>query len=138
MHRRPPRSTRTDTLFPYTTLFRSILPSNLGSDILASQPEGEDSDAVRAQVMEVVRRAFRPEFLNRLDEVLLFHRLTRPQMTGIVDIQLRRMHAMLADRKIGLELDAQAKVWIADKGDDTGEGARPLKHVIKDRKRTRM
>src|SRR3546814_1327894 len=66
-----------------------ILTSNLGSDILASQPEGEDSDAVRAQVMEVVRRAFRPEFLNRLDEVLLFHRLTRPQMTGIVDIQLR-------------------------------------------------
>src|SRR3546814_18192291 len=116
MHRRPPRSTRTDTLFPYTTLFRSILPSNLGSDILASQPEGEDSDAVRAQVMGVVRRAFRPEFLNRLDEVLLFHRLTRPQMTGIVAIQLRRLHAMLADRKIALALDDQDQVWLAHKG----------------------
>ncbi|HEY9548414.1 MAG TPA: AAA family ATPase, partial [Kiloniellaceae bacterium] len=107
-----------------------ILTSNLGSDILAGQPEGEDSDAVRAQVMEVVRRAFRPEFLNRLDEVLLFHRLTRPQMTGIVDIQLRRLHAMLADRKIALELDDQAKVWLADKGYDPVYGARPLKRVI--------
>ena len=107
-----------------------ILTSNLGSEILAAQPEGEDSDAVRHQVMEVVRGAFRPEFLNRLDELLLFHRLTRPQMTGIVDIQLARLLAMLADRKITLELDEQAKVWLADKGYDPVYGARPLKRVI--------
>jgi ATP-dependent Clp protease ATP-binding subunit ClpB len=107
-----------------------ILTSNLGSDILASQPEGQDSAAVRGQVMEVVRRAFRPEFLNRLDEILLFHRLTRAQMTGIVEIQLGRLHAMLADRKVKLELDEQAKVWLADRGYDPVYGARPLKRVI--------
>ncbi len=107
-----------------------ILTSNLGSEILSNQPAGEDSDAVRGQVMEVVRQAFRPEFLNRLDEILLFHRLTREQMTGIVDIQLGRLHAMLADRKISLELDEQAKAWLADKGYDPVYGARPLKRVI--------
>jgi ATP-dependent Clp protease ATP-binding subunit ClpB len=107
-----------------------ILTSNLGADILASQPAGEDSEAVRGQVMEVVRQAFRPEFLNRLDEVLLFHRLTRAQMTGIVDIQLARLHAMLGERKIDLELDEPAKVWLADKGYDPVYGARPLKRVI--------
>ncbi|NIA71880.1 ATP-dependent chaperone ClpB [Pelagibius litoralis] len=107
-----------------------ILTSNLGSDILAAQPEGQDSEEVRGAVMEVVRGAFRPEFLNRLDEVLLFHRLTRPQMTGIVDIQLVRLYAMLAERKITLELDEPAKVWLADKGYDPVYGARPLKRVI--------
>jgi ATP-dependent Clp protease ATP-binding subunit ClpB len=107
-----------------------ILTSNLGSEVLSTQPEGQDSTAVREQVMEVVRRHFRPEFLNRLDEMLLFHRLTRAQMTGIVDIQLARLHAMLADRKINLELDEQAKVWLADKGYDPAYGARPLKRVI--------
>ncbi|MGF1631651.1 MAG: ATP-dependent chaperone ClpB [Kiloniellaceae bacterium] len=107
-----------------------ILTSNLGSEILSSQPEGQDSTAVRDQVMEVVRRAFRPEFLNRLDEILLFHRLTRGQMTGIVEIQLGRLHAMLADRKITLKLDEKAKAWLADKGYDPVYGARPLKRVI--------
>jgi ATP-dependent Clp protease ATP-binding subunit ClpB len=107
-----------------------ILTSNLGSEVLSNQPEGQDSTAVRDQVMEVVRRHFRPEFLNRLDEMLLFHRLTRSQMTGIVDIQLGRLHAMLADRKIALELDEQAKTWLADKGYDPVYGARPLKRVI--------
>ena len=107
-----------------------ILTSNLGAEILAAQPEGEDSDAVRGQVMEVVRSAFRPEFLNRLDEVLLFHRLTRDQMTGIVDIQLARLLAMLAERKIALDLDDQARTWLADKGYDPVYGARPLKRVI--------
>ncbi|WP_299390703.1 AAA family ATPase, partial [Pelagibius sp.] len=107
-----------------------ILTSNLGADILAAQPEGQDSDAVRGEVMEVVRAAFRPEFLNRLDEVLLFHRLTRPQMTGIVDIQLARLHAMLGERKITLELDEPAKTWLADRGYDPVYGARPLKRVI--------
>jgi ATP-dependent Clp protease ATP-binding subunit ClpB len=107
-----------------------ILTSNLGSEILSTQPEGQDSDAVRGQVMEVVRQAFRPEFLNRLDEILLFHRLTREQMTGIVDIQLARLHAMLAERKIALELDDAAKAWLAEKGYDPVYGARPLKRVI--------
>jgi ATP-dependent Clp protease ATP-binding subunit ClpB len=107
-----------------------VLTSNLGSDILASQPEGQDSSAVREQVMEVVRSAFRPEFLNRLDEILLFHRLTRAQMTGIVEIQLKRLIAMLAERKIAIELDSQAKAWLADAGYDPVYGARPLKRVI--------
>jgi len=107
-----------------------IMTSNLGADILANQPEGEDSTAVRDQVLDVVRSAFRPEFLNRLDEMLLFHRLTRDQMSGIVDIQLRRLDKLLEDRKIVLELDQAAKVWLADKGYDPVYGARPLKRVI--------
>ena len=107
-----------------------ILTSNLGSDVLANQPEGESVDAVREQVMDVVRGAFRPEFLNRLDEVLLFHRLTRDHMTNIVDIQLDRLRAMLADRKITLDLDAAALTWLGDEGYDPVYGARPLKRVI--------
>jgi ATP-dependent Clp protease ATP-binding subunit ClpB len=107
-----------------------ILTSNLGSEILANQPEGQDSSAVREQVMEVVRAAFRPEFLNRLDDILLFHRLTRAQMTGIVEIQLRRLEALLADRKITLELDEKARTWLANAGYDPVYGARPLKRVI--------
>ena len=107
-----------------------IMTSNLGSEVLASQPDGEDSGAVRDQVMEVVRAAFRPEFLNRLDEILLFHRLTRPQMSGIVEIQLARLADLLADRKISLELDQAAKDWLAERGYDPVYGARPLKRVI--------
>jgi ATP-dependent Clp protease ATP-binding subunit ClpB len=107
-----------------------ILTSNLGSEILASQPEGQDSSAVREQVMDVVRASFRPEFLNRLDEILLFHRLTRAQMSGIVDIQLKRLEALLAERKITLSLDDRARSWLADKGYDPVYGARPLKRVI--------
>jgi ATP-dependent Clp protease ATP-binding subunit ClpB len=107
-----------------------IMTSNLGSEALANQPEGEDSDVVRDVVMEAVRAAFRPEFLNRLDEILLFHRLTRAQMTGIVDIQLARLFHMLEDRKITLRLDGPAKAWLADKGYDPVYGARPLKRVI--------
>jgi ATP-dependent Clp protease ATP-binding subunit ClpB len=107
-----------------------VLTSNLGSDILASQPEGQDSSAVRDQVMEVVRAAFRPEFLNRLDEILLFHRLTKAQMAGIVEIQLKRLAALLADRKITLDLDERAKAWLAEAGYDPVYGARPLKRVI--------
>ena len=107
-----------------------ILTSNLGSEILANQADGEDVEAVRGQVMEVVRAAFRPEFLNRLDEVLLFHRLSREHMTGIVDIQLDRLRAMLADRKIVLELDDAALTWLANAGYDPVYGARPLKRVI--------
>jgi ATP-dependent Clp protease ATP-binding subunit ClpB len=107
-----------------------ILTSNLGAEILAAQREGEDSDAVRGQVMEVVRSAFRPEFFNRLDEVVLFHHLFRVHMTGIVEIQLARLAALLADRKIALEVDDAAKAWLADKGYDAAYGARPLKRLI--------
>jgi len=85
---------------------------------------------VREQVMDAVRGAFRPEFLNRLDETLLFHRLSREHMTGIVDIQLDRLRAMLAERKIALELDEAALTWLADAGYDPVYGARPLKRVI--------
>jgi ATP-dependent Clp protease ATP-binding subunit ClpB len=107
-----------------------ILTSNLGSDILAAQKENEDVELVRAQVMNVVRQAFRPEFLNRLDEIVLFHRLSRSNMTGIVAIQLQRLQALLADRKLELQLDDRAKAWLADAGYDPIYGARPLKRVI--------
>jgi ATP-dependent Clp protease ATP-binding subunit ClpB len=107
-----------------------ILTSNLGSDILAAQKDGEDVELVRAQVMTVVRQAFRPEFLNRLDEIVLFHRLTRRNMTGIVAIQLQRLQTLLADRKLELQLDERAKEWLAEAGYDPVYGARPLKRVI--------
>jgi ATP-dependent Clp protease ATP-binding subunit ClpB len=107
-----------------------VLTSNLGSEVLANQAEGHDSAEVREQVMEVVRASFRPEFLNRLDEILLFHRLSRGNMTGIVDIQLGRLRKLLTDRKITLELDAAALEWLGDKGYDPVYGARPLKRVI--------
>ena len=107
-----------------------VLTSNLGGDILASQPEDEDSSVVRGEVMEVVRHAFRPEFLNRLDEILLFHRLTRAQMDGIVVRQLGRLSALLADRNILIELDEPARRWLANAGYDPIYGARPLKRVI--------
>ena len=107
-----------------------IMTSNLGSEHLANQPEGEDSGAVLDQVMEAVRAAFRPEFLNRLDEIILFHRLTRAHMDGIVDIQLERLRALLQDRKIAIDLDDAARAWLADVGYDPVYGARPLKRVI--------
>ncbi|NYZ16024.1 ATP-dependent chaperone ClpB [Azospirillum sp. RWY-5-1] len=107
-----------------------IMTSNLGSEVLANQPEGQDSEAVRAEVMEVVRAAFRPEFLNRLDEILLFHRLSRGHMGGIVAIQLRRLTRMLAERDITLEVDEAATRWLAEAGYDPVYGARPLKRVI--------
>ena len=107
-----------------------VLTSNLGSEILASLPEGRDVASVRDQVMEVVRSAFRPEFLNRLDEVLIFRRLTREDMTGIVDIQLARLQKLLADRKITLAVDDKARAWLAQAGYDPVYGARPLKRVI--------
>jgi ATP-dependent Clp protease ATP-binding subunit ClpB len=107
-----------------------ILTSNLGSEFLVALGEGEDSDKARDQVMGVVRQAFRPEFLNRLDEVILFHRLSRRNMTGIVDIQLKRLDALLAERKLELELDQKAKEWLAEAGYDPVYGARPLKRVI--------
>ncbi|MFQ5984160.1 MAG: ATP-dependent chaperone ClpB [Alphaproteobacteria bacterium] len=107
-----------------------VLTSNLGSEILANQPEGEDSSAVRDQVMEVVRSAFRPEFLNRVDELILFHRLTRAHMDGIVDIQLGRLRKLLADRQVGIELEESARAWLARAGYDPVYGARPLRRVM--------
>ena len=107
-----------------------ILTSNLGSEVLAAQADGEPVEAVREQVMQVVRAAFRPEFLNRLDEILLFHRLSRAEMDGIVAIQLRHLEKLLAERKIVLELDQKAVSWLADRGYDPVYGARPLKRVI--------
>jgi ATP-dependent Clp protease ATP-binding subunit ClpB len=107
-----------------------VLTSNLGSDAIARLPDGADVETVREQVMEVVRQAFRPEFLNRLDEILLFRRLSRADMVGVVDIQLERLRRMLADRKITLQLDDAAKAWLAEAGYDPVYGARPLKRVI--------
>jgi ATP-dependent Clp protease ATP-binding subunit ClpB len=107
-----------------------ILTSNLGSQFLVDQPEGEDSDAVRDQVMAVVRASFRPEFINRLDEIILFHRLQRAAMGRIVDIQVARLQKLLDERKITITLDGAARDWLADKGYDPAYGARPLKRVI--------
>jgi ATP-dependent Clp protease ATP-binding subunit ClpB len=107
-----------------------VMTSNLGGETLAAQAEGEDSGLVREQVMEAVRAAFRPEFLNRVDDILLFHRLSRAQMAGIVDIQLARLGAMLEERKITLELDGAARSWLAETGYDPAYGARPLKRTI--------
>ncbi len=107
-----------------------VMTSNLGADYLVSQPEGEDTEAVRDQVMGVVRSAFRPEFLNRIDEIILFHRLKKSEMTSIVDIQMGRLRKLLEDRKITIELDGAAREWLAEKGWDPAYGARPLKRVI--------
>ena len=107
-----------------------VLTSNLGSEVLASLPEDAEVAGVRDQVMEAVRGAFRPEFLNRLDEILIFRRLSRADMTEIVDIQLTRLQQLLADRKIKLALDDKARVWLAHAGYDPVYGARPLKRVI--------
>jgi ATP-dependent Clp protease ATP-binding subunit ClpB len=117
----------------HTVDFRNtliVMTSNLGSEYLVSQPEGEDTDAVKDQVMAVVRSAFRPEFLNRVDEIILFHRLKRSEMGRIVDIQLGRLQKLLDERKIALALDPAARDWLADKGYDPAYGARPLKRVI--------
>ncbi len=107
-----------------------ILTSNLGSEVLAGLEDDEDVEAVRGLVMEHVRAAFRPEFLNRLDEVTLFHRLARSDMHGIVDIQLRHLEKLLADRNLTIELDTSAKDWLAHAGYDPVYGARPLKRII--------
>jgi len=117
----------------HTVDFRNtiiVLTSNLGSDILAALLEGQPSEVAREPVMEVVRRAFRPEFLNRLDEIILFNRLGRGEMRRIVDIQLKQLQKLLDERKIVLEVDEQAKTWLANTGYDPVYGARPLKRVI--------
>ena len=107
-----------------------VLTSNLGSQALSQLPEGSDSSAARRDVMDAVRAHFRPEFLNRLDETIIFDRLTRADMDGIVTIQMRRLERRLAARNIALELDEGARKWLADEGYDPVFGARPLKRVI--------
>ncbi|MEL6365763.1 MAG: ATP-dependent chaperone ClpB [Pseudomonadota bacterium] len=107
-----------------------ILTSNLGSEHLTALKDGEDADAARPLVMDAVRARFRPEFLNRLDEIILFHRLGREIMDRIVDIQIARLQKLLDERKIVLELDDAARGWFADKGYDPVFGARPLKRVV--------
>jgi ATP-dependent Clp protease ATP-binding subunit ClpB len=117
----------------HTVDFRNtliVMTSNLGADFLVSQPEGEDTDAVKDQVMAVVRSVFRPEFLNRVDEIILFHRLKKSEMSKIVDIQMRRLGKLLEDRKITIVIEPSARDWLADKGWDPAYGARPLKRVI--------
>ncbi|NKL34029.1 ATP-dependent chaperone ClpB [Rhizobium leguminosarum bv. viciae] len=107
-----------------------IMTSNLGAEYLTQLRDSDDSDTVREQVMEVVRGHFRPEFLNRIDEIILFHRLKREEMGAIVDIQLKRLVALLSERKIVIDLDEEARHWLANKGYDPVYGARPLKRVI--------
>ncbi len=107
-----------------------VLTSNLGSQALSTLPEGADAGDAKRQVMEAVRAHFRPEFLNRLDDMIVFDRLTRADMDGIVEIQLGRLEKRLAQRKIALDLDAGARKWLADEGYDPVYGARPLKRVI--------
>ncbi len=107
-----------------------VLTSNLGSEVLAAQPEGESTALAQAQVMKVVRGHFRPEFLNRLDEIVLFARLARADMAAIVTIQLAWLQSLLADRNITLDLDDRALGWLGDAGYDPVYGARPLKRVI--------
>ncbi len=107
-----------------------IMTSNLGSDALAELKEGEEVDLVRGRVMDVVKMAFRPEFLNRVDEILLFHKLERQHMGAIVDIQFVRLQKLLADREITLELTPAARDWLANEGYDAAYGARPLKRVL--------
>jgi ATP-dependent Clp protease ATP-binding subunit ClpB len=115
-----------------------IMTSNLGAELLVNLPENLSTNDVREEVMDVVRKAFRPEFLNRLDEILLFKRLGRAQMTGIVTIQLDYLHDLLAPRGISLEIDDKAKTWLGDKGYDPAYGARPLKRVIQTHLQNRL
>ena len=107
-----------------------ILTSNLGSQALSQLPEGGDAADAKRNVMDAVRAHFRPEFLNRLDETIIFDRLARSDMDGIVDIQLARLAKRLAGRKITLEMEAGAREWLANEGYDPVFGARPLKRVI--------
>ncbi|MFZ1738022.1 AAA family ATPase, partial [Sphingorhabdus sp.] len=107
-----------------------ILTSNLGSQHLAALADDEDVEKAEPQVMEIVRAHFRPEFLNRLDEIILFHRLAAQHMAPIVEIQVGRVQKLLKDRKIVIELSDEAKAWLGRVGYDPVYGARPLKRAI--------
>ncbi len=115
-----------------------IMTSNLGSQHLVELKDGEDVESVRENVMDVVRSSFRPEFLNRLDEILLFSRLGREQMTGILDVQLQNLYKLLTDRRITIDITDAAKTWLADQGYDPAYGARPLKRVIQTELQNRL
>ncbi len=110
-----------------------VMTSNLGSEYLAALSEGAKAEDAREQVMEVVRASFRPEFLNRLDEIILFNRLGKEDMAGIVEIQLRRLQRLLAGREIDLEVTESAEAWLAEAGYDPVYGARPLRRLIQKR-----
>ncbi|MGY2734535.1 ATP-dependent chaperone ClpB [Sphingomonas sp. UYP23] len=107
-----------------------VLTSNLGSQVLTTLGEGEDVASVEPQVMEIVRGHFRPEFLNRLDEIVLFHRLGQAEMAPIVDIQVKRIATLLAERKVALDLTDAARLWLGRVGYDPVYGARPLKRAV--------
>ncbi len=107
-----------------------IMTSNMGAEFLVNLADDDNVDTVRDQVMAVVRSQFRPEFLNRLDETIIFQRLKREHMAAIVDIQIARLQTLLDDRKIIIELDDKARNWLAEKGFEPAFGARPLKRVI--------
>jgi ATP-dependent Clp protease ATP-binding subunit ClpB len=107
-----------------------ILTSNIGAEYLVELKDGESVELVRGKVLDMVKASFRPEFLNRIDEILLFHRLGREHMGAIVDIQFGRLQALLKDRDIALTLTGRAREWLANEGYDPAYGARPLKRVI--------
>jgi ATP-dependent Clp protease ATP-binding subunit ClpB len=107
-----------------------VMTSNIGAEFLVALGENEDVEKVRDQVMSLVRANFRPEFLNRVDEIILFHRLKREQMGAIVDIQVGRLQKLLDERKVVIELSPEARNFLAEKGYDPAYGARPLKRVI--------
>jgi ATP-dependent Clp protease ATP-binding subunit ClpB len=107
-----------------------VLTSNLGAQHLVELKDNESVEKARNAVMDAVKQAFRPEFLNRLDEIILFHRLAKAQMGAIVDIQIQYLEKLLKDRQITLSLDDAARYWLGDKGYDPIYGARPLKRVI--------
>ena len=107
-----------------------ILTSNIGAEYLVELKDGESVELVRGKVLDMVKASFRPEFLNRIDEILLFHRLGREHMGSIVDIQFGRLENLLKDRDIALELTPAAREWLANEGYDPAYGARPLKRVI--------
>ena len=107
-----------------------IMTSNLGAQYLVELKENESVELVRGKVLDAVKAAFRPEFLNRVDEIILFHRLRRQDMGRIVEIQLTRLEKLLEERKIVIELSADAREWLANKGYDPVYGARPLKRVM--------
>jgi len=107
-----------------------IMTSNIGAEYLTQLDDKDDVEKVRDEVMTMVRASFRPEFLNRVDEIILFHRLHRTEMGAIVDIQLERVQSLLSERKIHLDIDDEARQWLAERGYDPVYGARPLKRVI--------
>jgi len=107
-----------------------VMTSNIGAEHLVAQAEDADIESARDVVMAEVKSRFRPEFLNRLDEIILFHRLKREHMSHIVDIQIGRLQGLLDDRKISIDIDDQARSWLAERGYDPAYGARPLKRVI--------